>query len=84
VQFAMKTKVINLKGALFDGEAKSVNAKTQSGEITILPHHHPIISVLASPALVRVEDEHGEHHSFTTTGGFLHLDGDSHLTVLVD
>jgi F0F1-type ATP synthase epsilon subunit len=82
----MNTKIINLSGVLFEGEAKALNARTVSGEITILDHHKPIISVLTDNSRIWL-DEAGagnKRHEFATPSGFLHLDGNNHLTVLID
>ncbi|MDP2599038.1 MAG: hypothetical protein Q8P49_04360 [Candidatus Liptonbacteria bacterium] len=42
----MKLDVYSLQKVLFRGEAVSVNCQTASGEITVLDHHRPLISVL--------------------------------------
>jgi len=80
----MKTKIINLKGILFEGEAKKVNVKTMSGEITLLDHHQPIVSVLQKDSRVWLEDPSGKRQDFEAKGGFLHLNGNNELAVLVD
>lgn len=80
----MKTKIVTLSGVTFEGNAVAVNARTQSGEITLLDHHQPILSVLAPNSRVRVETAEGKREEFPTTRGFLHLDGNNELTILVD
>ncbi len=79
----MKVKVVNLKGVLFEGEAKAVNAQTESGEITLLDHHQPLISVLKKGGRLWVEGA-GARQEFAAPGGFLHMNGNNELTVLVD
>ena len=80
----MKTAIINLKGFLFEGEAKLLNVQTLSGEITILPGHQPLISVLAPQARLYLEEKDGKRQEFRLAGGFLHLNGHHQLTVLAD
>jgi len=80
----MKAQILNLKGQLYEGEAKLVNAQTQSGEITILPGHQPIISVLSENSRIYLDDEKGQRHEYETKGGFLHLDAGNNLRVLID
>jgi F0F1-type ATP synthase epsilon subunit len=80
----MQTKIVTLSGVLFEGESKAVNAKTQSGEITLLDHHQPLITALAKESRVKVEKTSGEHEEFGTKGGFLHMNADNTLTILVD
>lgn len=82
----MKTIVINLNGILFEGESKALNARTLSGEITILDHHKPIISVLKNNSRIWLEEAvaGSKRHEFVASSGFVHLDGNNHLTVLID
>ena len=80
----MKTKVVTLAGVVFEGEAKAVHARTNVGDITLLDHHRPLISVLAPNTQVRVETKDNAKEEFTASGGFLHMDGNNSLTILVD
>ena len=48
----MKLEVLSLAGVQYSGDAKSINAKTSSGEITVLDHHLPLITVLAKGRLI--------------------------------
>jgi F0F1-type ATP synthase epsilon subunit len=59
-----------------------VNAQTLSGEITLLPKHQPIISVLKDSSRIYLEDREGRK-TFDVASGFLHLDGNNALTVLL-
>lgn len=79
----MQTKILSLKGPLFEGDATLVNAQTKSGEITILPGHRPLVSVLSRNSRIYL-DSMGKRQSFEVKGGFLHLDGSNKLTLLVD
>jgi F-type H+-transporting ATPase subunit epsilon len=47
----MKVEILTPKGLELDTEAKVVIAPTLSGEISVLPNHVPIISVLKSGTL---------------------------------
>ncbi|PIR83346.1 hypothetical protein COU19_00970 [Candidatus Kaiserbacteria bacterium CG10_big_fil_rev_8_21_14_0_10_56_12] len=80
----MKTKVLNLAGVLYEGEAKSVNIATKSGEVTLLDHHRPLMSVLASDSRIKIEREDGTKEAFVSKSGFLHMDGNNELTLLID
>jgi len=79
----VNTRIINLSGELYVGEAKLVNVQTQSGEITILPGHLPIISVLKNNSRLYLADQSGMKE-FKVAGGFLHLDTQNNLNILVD
>ncbi len=69
---------------MFEGKAKKLNAKTLSGEITILDHHQPLVSVLAKNGLVWLEAEDGVRHEYLAPSGFLHMNGANELTVFLD
>lgn len=51
----MKLSVYSLKNILFQGEAQLLNCKTVTGEITILDHHEPLITVLKEGILKVVD-----------------------------
>lgn len=78
----MQVDVVAPDRSLFSGEATEVYARSQEGEIGILPGHQPALLALAPGAPVRVRTGAGEE-SFTLTGGFLEF-RDNRLTVLAD
>ncbi len=80
----MQARIYTLKGPLYEGEAKKVNVKTFSGEITILDHHQPLVSVLAKDGRVWLETMDGARHEYPAPSGFLHMNGNNELTVLID
>lgn len=79
----MKLGVYSLKKVLFEGDAMSVNCTTRSGEITILDHHEPLISVLERGTMTIV-DKHGERHYIPISSGFLEVDSGSQAKILVE
>jgi len=66
----------------FDGEAKSVTAKNDTGVFDVLAEHHNFITMLL-PYDVVVEDAEGEKHTIPTQRGLLHIK-DNHLTLFMD
>jgi F-type H+-transporting ATPase subunit epsilon len=79
----MQVDVVAPDRSLFSGEASEVYARSQEGEIGILPGHQPALLALAEGASVRVKTEDGHEESFPITGGFLEFRG-NRLTVLAD
>jgi F-type H+-transporting ATPase subunit epsilon len=79
----MKLGVYSLQKVLFQGDAKSVNCKTTSGEITILDHHEALISVLQNGRVTIVDNEGKELH-VSVDSGFLEVDADSHVKLMVE
>ena len=65
----MRVTVISPESAIFDGEADAVNAPAFDGQVGILPHHAPFMTLLGSGILtVRAGDT---QHQFRVDGGFL-------------
>ncbi len=79
----MKVRALSLQGILFEGEALSVNCKTQSGEVTILDNHRPLISVLAAGDIVITKDD-GTKKKIPARSGFLEMSRQNELTLLLD
>jgi F-type H+-transporting ATPase subunit epsilon len=68
----MHLSIHSLKRTLFDGEAKAINCKTQSGEITILNHHRPLISILV-PGVLKVTTSDEKQEYFPIRNGLLEV-----------
>lgn len=79
----MFTKIISLKGIEHEGEIVSFNVKTESGEITILDHHRPLITILKKGRAVII-GEKNQKKEMEISGGFLEVDSKNRLNVLVD
>ena len=68
----MRLGIYSLKKILFQGKADSVNCMTESGEITILQNHKPLISVLRS-GVIKIVDENKKDHYIPANSGFLEV-----------
>lgn len=79
----MQVEVVSPEKRLFSGEATEVYARSQEGEIAILPGHQPALLALVEGHPVRVRTQDGQEQSFTLTGGFLEF-RNNQLTVLAD
>jgi F0F1-type ATP synthase epsilon subunit len=79
----MKLGVYSLRKVLFQGDAKSVNCNTRSGEITILDHHEPLISILTK-GVIKITDANTEDHYIQTRSGFLEIDANNEAKMLVE
>ena len=70
----MKVTVISPEAAMFDGEADAVVAPAYDGQVGILPHHAPFMTLLGEGSLkVR---RAGATTSFRVKGGFLQVVAD--------
>jgi F-type H+-transporting ATPase subunit epsilon len=79
----MQLGVYSLEKVLFQGAAREVNCRTRSGEITILDHHEPLISLLAR-GTVKVIDENGQESFFPVASGFLEINAHDEVKILVE
>jgi F-type H+-transporting ATPase subunit epsilon len=58
----MHIGVYSLQKVLYEGDVESVNCQTVNGEITILEHHRPLISILKEGTMKIVDKEKKEHY----------------------
>ena len=79
----MKLSIYSLKKVLYQGEVEAVNCKTTSGEITVLDHHRPLISVLPR-GVVKVTDVEQKDHYFEVLSGFLEVCDTNDMRLLVE
>jgi F-type H+-transporting ATPase subunit epsilon len=79
----MTVGIYSLKQILFQGEAESVNCKTENGEITILDHHRPLISLLTS-GVIKIIDKTKKDHYIPISSGFLEIQQNNAARLLVD
>ncbi len=79
----MKLGVYSLQKVLFQGDASEVNCKTRMGEITILDHHRPLISLLA-PGTMKIIDNARKEHYIPVNSGFLEVRSGNEARFLVE
>lgn len=69
----LHVEIITPDQTVYDGEADALTLTTNEGEITVLPHHIPIITTLApGVAVVRAK---GAEQLFAVSGGVVETDG---------
>ena len=79
----MKLTILSLKGVQYDGQAAGLNVKTSSGEITVLDHHQPLVSVLAKGEAKIIKTD-GGREKIHINSGFLEMGPKNDLSVLID
>ncbi len=77
----MRLEIITPDGTVFEGDAQSVSIPTPDGEITVLPHHIPLMSIVL-PGSVMVR-ENGEERLLAVSRGVIEIDGQT-VRLLVD
>jgi F0F1-type ATP synthase epsilon subunit len=79
----MQLGIYSLEKVLYRGEAVEVNCRTRSGEITILDHHEPLISILEKGMVKIIDNDHKEHY-IPVVSGFLEVNSRNEAKVLVE
>jgi F-type H+-transporting ATPase subunit epsilon len=79
----MKVRIYTLQKTLFEGEAVETIAKTTTGEIAILAHHEPLVTILR-PSEVRIKTEGGGEEAIRIEGGFLEVRPDNSVVILAN
>ena len=71
---ALRVTVVSPERQLFDGDATGVVAPAYDGEVGILPHHAPFLTLLGR-GVVTVRQGAGEPQRFRVEGGFAQVAG---------
>lgn len=77
----MKLTIAKVDEVLFKGEAASLSCKGALGDLTILPHHAPLVTPLIKGTL-KVIDSDGKEIIFGITDGILEV-GRNEVTVIL-
>ena len=78
----LKFKIATPERVVYEDEVLQASIPTTSGEITVLPGHIPLVSVLQAGE-IRIKDKEGDH-VFALAGGFLEVRGNDELIILAD
>jgi len=72
----LKVSVVSAERLMWQGEAKSLVAKTPEGDIGILPGHEPVLALLVESPL-RIEELDGSKMMIAVHGGFFSVEHDN-------
>ena len=78
----MKFKIATPERVMLDTEVDSVTLPTQMGEITVLPHHIPLVANLVSGE-IKYKSQ-GQDNFFAVSGGIIEVKKDHQVVVLAD
>jgi F-type H+-transporting ATPase subunit epsilon len=78
----MKFQIITPERVVFADEVDQVSLMTTTGEITVMAHHIPLVTVL-KPGELRFKKQ-GEEKSIAVSGGFAEVKSDNSLVILAD
>ncbi len=75
-------KIITPERVVFSDQVDQVSLMTTTGEITVLPHHIPLVTVL-QPGELRYK-KNGTEYPLAVSGGFAEIKADNSLVILAD
>jgi len=78
----LKFKIITPEREVFSDEIDQVSLMTIDGEITILPEHIPLVSILKPGELKYKKD--GKDEILAVSGGFIEVKDDNSVYILAD
>lgn len=78
----MHVVIAKVDEVFFDGEAYSLTAPGQDGEMTILGEHMPLVTTLKPGTLLVREHEESEPKRFPVTSGVLEVRQDGATVIL--
>ncbi len=78
----IKFKIVTPERIMLETEVDSVSLPTPLGEITILPHHIPLVSSISPGELKYKKGDHSDF--FAISGGFVEVKTGGEVVVLAD
>lgn len=79
---SIKFKIATPEKVVYEDDIFQVSIPTTTGEITVLPHHIPLVSILQAGEL-RIKDKEGEH-LMAISSGFLEVRANNEIIILAD
>ena len=78
----LKFKIATPERVVYEDEVKQVSIPTTTGEITILPNHIPLVSVIQAGEM-KIVDKEGEH-VLAIASGFVEVRANNEVIILAD
>lgn len=78
----LKLSVTTPEGDLFKGEASQITVNTEMGEITILPNHIPLVSIIQPGELLIKQNN--QEIPLAIYGGFIEIKNNNEVSILAD
>lgn len=79
---SIKFKIVTPERIVYENDVLQVSIPTTTGEITILPNHMPLISVVSAGEL-KIKDVSGEH-TIAIAGGAVEIKPGNEVVILAD
>lgn len=80
--YTFQFKIVSPERVVFEAKVSQATLPTSTGQITVLPHHIPLVSNLV-PGEIVIHDENGQERMLAISGGFTQVFPDK-IVVLAD
>ncbi len=77
----LRAQIITPDGPIFEGDVDAISLPTPDGEITVLPHHIPLISIVVPGTILIRKGK--EEQIFAVSRGVIEVDGKT-IRILAD
>ena len=77
-----KLSVTTPEGDLFKGDVSQITVNTEMGEITILPNHIPLVSIIQPGELLIKQNN--QETPLAVYGGFIEIKSNNEVSILAD
>jgi len=78
----MKLNITSLRGTEYEGDIVSLNIQTAAGEVTILDHHRPLVTVLAR-GTAKILGTDDKETIIQVESGFMEVSPDNIINILM-
>ncbi|PIT87851.1 MAG: ATP synthase F1 subunit epsilon [Candidatus Magasanikbacteria bacterium CG10_big_fil_rev_8_21_14_0_10_40_10] len=78
----MNLKIVTPEKTIYENEVFQASIPTSEGEITVLPNHIPLVSILQAGEM-KIKDKNGDH-IMAISGGFLEVKANNEIIILAD
>jgi F-type H+-transporting ATPase subunit epsilon len=75
-------KIVTPEGIVYEDKVEKVTVPTTTGEITVLPKHIPLVSILKAGELVVTKS--GNETAMSVAGGIIELQENGNLYIMAD
>ncbi len=79
----MYVSIYSLKKVLFEDEATAINCQTEAGEITVLDHHAPLVTVLKK-GVIKILNANKKEQFINASSGFLEVNSKNQAKLIID
>ena len=79
----LRLKIVTPERVVVEQAVSSVTVPTRQGQITVLPHHIPLVSLLMPGELSARDEKGSETAAMAVSGGFIEVSGNT-VVILAD